>query len=599
MAMTTRVIISIEGDSIDEFAHLKIIQKTNAHHKFSFLETFNKGFSADALDKMQNYIGRSVHIRITPLETLEEGEMVFKGVITEANLIRSGGDAGGIAISGYSPTVYMDGVPNTKNFIGESLPQVIHEATRNHAGKVKFSKDVGEEPLDYTVQYKESDFSFLRRLARKKGHWFYYNGEELIFGKPKSRHINLQYGKTLEKFNIGAGTAPLGFKYTGYDPTSADTQYAKSTETGYQSRGLTQAMMDISRKIYPEGESNLLYHHPLREGNARSHLVDRVKTQLHGRVSRLVTVNGASEDTRFRIGDVISIKEPKYGLTNNPKDLVQEKFYGSYYVISVTHSCDGNGNYSNEFTAVPEAIEAPPYTDVLTPPLAETQPAEVIDNNDPKGLGRVRVKFHWDYESPWIRMVQPHGGGNKGFYFIPEKGEEVMVAFEGGNAEKPYITGTMYNGNQKSGYATANNDFKVIHTRSGHIIKLDDTNGSENITITDKNKNTIFIDTAGNNIDITANETMTLNARNLLLNIQEDMNVQVGNNKTESISQDHSVTATNTLEIISGNKTVQVSETFEQSSSEATMVTLSGDMNIKGAGLATFQGGSDVKVSKG
>src|SRR5690606_9537995 len=135
------------------------------------------------------------------------------------------------------------------------------------------------------------------------------------------------------------------------------------------------------------------------------------------------------------------------------------------------------------------------------------------------------VKFHWNYESPWIRMVQPHGGGNKGFYFIPEKGEEVLVAFEGGNAEKPYITGTMYNGRQKSGYATANNDLKVIHTRSGHIIKLDDTNGAESITVTDKNKNTIFIDTANNNIDITANETMTLNSKNMLINVQEDLNV--------------------------------------------------------------------------
>src|SRR5690606_10367603 len=144
----------------------------------------------------------------------------------------------------------------------------------------------------------------------------------------------------------------------------------------------------------------------------------------------------------------------------------------------------------------PDVVEVPPYTDVLNPPIAETQPAIVTDNNDPKGLGRVKVKFHWDYESPWIRMVQPHGGGNKGFYFIPEAGEEVLVAYEGGNAEKPYVVGTMYNGGQKSGYATANNDLKVIHSRSGTKIKMNDAEGS--IFIEDPSGNTWFMDGQGN-----------------------------------------------------------------------------------------------------
>ena len=69
--------------------------------------------------------------------------------------------------------------------------------------------------------------------------------------------------------------------------------------------------------------------------------------------------------------------------------------------------------------------------------------------------------------TPWLRMTNPHAGSGKGMYFIPENGEEVFVAFENDNAEKPYIQGAMYNGNETSGYNTAGNDKKVIQTRSG------------------------------------------------------------------------------------------------------------------------------------
>ena len=70
--------------------------------------------------------------------------------------------------------------------------------------------------------------------------------------------------------------------------------------------------------------------------------------------------------------------------------------------------------------------------------------------------------------TPWIRVVQPYTGGGKGFYFVPEIGEEVLVDFEGGNAERPFVLGAHYNGEAKSGYHNADNRVKAIHTKSGH-----------------------------------------------------------------------------------------------------------------------------------
>ncbi|ANO49581.1 Rhs element Vgr protein [Flavobacterium columnare] len=74
--------------------------------------------------------------------------------------------------------------------------------------------------------------------------------------------------------------------------------------------------------------------------------------------------------------------------------------------------------------------------------------------------------------SNWIRILTPHAESGKGFHFIPEIGEEVLVGFESGNAEKPFVLGTHYNGSETSGYHTSGNDVKAIHTRSGTKIIL-------------------------------------------------------------------------------------------------------------------------------
>ncbi|MDX6184095.1 phage baseplate assembly protein V, partial [Flavobacterium sp. Fl-77] len=137
--------------------------------------------------------------------------------------------------------------------------------------------------------------------------------------------------------------------------------------------------------------------------------------------------------------------------------------------------------------------------------------------------------------SEWIRMIQPHSGAGKGFYFIPEIGEEVLVGFEGNNVQNPYVMGTQYNGQDKSGYADSQNNIKAIHTRSGHIIKFTE---EESIIITDKSGNEIQFDTVGGNINITAPKVLTMNATNIIMNASENITTTAGVNITESAGAD-------------------------------------------------------------
>jgi type VI secretion system secreted protein VgrG len=168
-------------------------------------------------------------------------------------------------------------------------------------------------------------------------------------------------------------------------------------------------------------------------------------------------------------------------------------------------------------------------------PKASTQPAIVTDNNDPAGLGRVQVQMAWQKDisenTPWIRMTNPHAGGGKGMYFVPEVGEEVLVAFEAGNAEKPYVQGAMYNGNESSSYSTAGNDQKVIQTRSGTKVIMNDAAGS--IFIEDPSGNTWMMDGKGN-ISVNAPNDITINAGG---NISMTAGQNISSNATMNISE--------------------------------------------------------------
>lgn len=577
MPISTKIKISIGGENLARFSKLVIDQKIQSHHRFSVLQPLPKEFVEQAVDKAQKYVGEPISITIESAGTTTTAPMVFNGIITETQLVRTSGASGGIIINGYSPTILLEGAPNTRSYNDKTLGDIVKQVVKDYpSDSLKSSVNVQKDTtLHYTVQYGESDFSFLSRIAGKKGQWLYYNGEELRFGKPESKKLTLEYGRTLHSFNIEMRARSLAFEYMGYDPSNGDTQKASSLEVDMPAQGYSKSMYDSSKKLFPKA-STMLYSHSLEEGNSNSHLVDRVTTQLHSRSADLVTAKGDSDETGIRVGDVIAIKEPSFSLTGNITDGLKEQNFGSYIVTGVTHTCDESGNYHNTFEAIPDTAAAPPYGNVHNIPVAESQPATVTDNNDPAGLGRVQVKFAWqDGNTPWIRMVNPHTGSGKGFYFIPEKGEEVLVGFEGGNAEKPFVLGAMYSGAASSGYAEETNAVKAIHTRSGHIIKFTE---DESILITDKSGNQIVLDTTGKNINISAPETVTINAKNIIMNADENISSTAGKNISASAAKDIIHSASGNINEISDSRTEIAEKDYTRTS--ATSLEMAEEVNL-------------------
>jgi len=142
----------------------------------------------------------------------------------------------------------------------------------------------------------------------------------------------------------------------------------------------------------------------------------------------------------------------------------------------------------------------------------------VTNNQDPDGMGRVKLKFPWltdNDESNWARMAVPMAGKERGLYFLPEVDDEVLVAFEHGDVRFPYVVGALWNGRDTPPVTNddGKNNVRVIKSRSGHVIRLSDEDGKEKIEILDKSeKNSIEVDTAKNTISITTDKDITLSA---------------------------------------------------------------------------------------
>lgn len=143
----------------------------------------------------------------------------------------------------------------------------------------------------------------------------------------------------------------------------------------------------------------------------------------------------------------------------------------------------------------------------------------VTNNQDPDNLGRVKLRFPWlsdDYESNWARVAAPMAGKGRGAYFLPEVDDEVLVAFEHGAVERPMVLGALWNGQDSppADNQDGKNNVRLIKSRSGLTVKLDDTDGAAKVTISDKDgKSLIELDASKGTITISSDKDLILSAK--------------------------------------------------------------------------------------
>ncbi len=596
MALQGNTLIYIGGSPITAFKDFTLHQTIGQHHTFELVcrmdvvEKFNPN---ELAAETKNYLGEAITVQISSLGVFTGyKELEFKGVVTAINSYKAFNHRNGdvVVISGHSGTIIADDGPHYGSHNDASLADILEETFSGYdKSKLKtVFNPQNDGPLHYSVQHLESSWEYAGRLAAQYSEWFYYDGKKLIFGQPEeSEEILLNYGHDLQEFSMELKPQPNNFNYFTNDYLSNE-QHQKKTAEVAGANGYNGFASEKASGLYAK-ETNV-WINGYTDPQLKSRLDKQVEQQKKAADQRQVLVKGTSDNPGLGLGKVIKIKS-------------SEEHYGSYRVIKVTHNSNENGRYQNKFEAVSAEMDVYPLTNFNAIPKSETQTAVVVENADPKGIGRIKVQFPWQRLTgeitPWLRIVSPHAGGEKGFHFIPEISEEVLIGFEGGNAERPYVMGALYHGSGKpKSWQTQQNNVKAIRTRSGHTIELNDAQGKEFITITDKNANLITIDTANNNMTITALENMTLNCKNFQLNVKENANFKIGKNTEIFTGKQMNVSANGLSQAIEGEMKTHVGGTLTQIAN-GTEIQSDGDLKMSGAGLASFKGGNDVKISKG
>jgi uncharacterized protein involved in type VI secretion and phage assembly len=327
--------------------------------------------------------------------------------------------------------------------------------------------------------------------------------------------------------------------------------------------------------------------------NSQKEIDTFVNDEHKALISELLTITGSGDNPQVKLGSVVSI-----GTSMRADTGFQVQDFGKFLVTSVTHQLDGVGHYVNSFQGV-SADSEKLFVRHIQKPMPDMQLATVLDNDDPQKQGRIKVQFKWQCTSndptEWLRILSPSAGNddqgqnNRGFMAIPEIKDQVLVGFEEGNIARPVIMGSVYHSNNGDSAQQVNNHLKSIGTRSGHIIGFDDSPGTQGITISDRKGNVILINTYDDSMEITSLGNMTLNAKNLKIRVEENMDVLVGQNKKEVVKGDMEQQSQNLKHDVIDSVTQTTGKKFQHLSGETTLGTTQGKMILDGTGTVVIQ----------
>ncbi len=580
------------------FESLILEQKMNSCHYFEVVKEF---FSQDEMWKAKpvelvGMIGSRVLIYLEHLDGSHPYE--FSGWVTDVQIdswedfvdssdYRHRSNKVRIIVQG--DVVKLDGATTMNSFVDCSLSSIVKQTTRDSRFEVKCNPK-HKALLPYAMQYGESKFEFLNRLSCTYGELFYYDGRTLFFGTPDDpKSEDLYVDQDLTSLRTSSSAVPR--KYIGYGYLPVENQFVRTPACFERNdkHWLIDTVTKRSDYLFPDKgivEAGTSAYHD-------SHIYDMADNRRSDAAGRMMNIEGETRTCRIKLGGLVNVFFPLK---------MDVPWLGQYRIIQIIHRVDKNGNYSNHFVAIPSRYEYVPerFTHKL---IAYPEVATVSDNNDPKGQGRVQVQFHWQkplsLTTNWLRVQTPDAGssdkvsGNRGLVTIPEVGDQVMVGFEHGDPHRPFVMGSLFHGKNGKGGDTGNH-LKSISTRSGHhIVFNDDEQGDWSITIKDQGGNIIHLDTKGKNIEISTPETLTVNAKNISLNVLESMSTHIGKNNSLTVGETNA-------ETVQGMKNTTVSGDLNVFVSGSLVENIEGDVysdTKQGKTVVNGDHGIDSKVN--
>lgn len=490
-------------------------------------------------------------------------------------------------------------IARSRTFQQKSVPDILKQVLTGL--DVSYEIEGTFHPRDYCVQYRETDFAFASRLMEEEGIYYFFrheaDGHKMVVANTPQGHpdvpgpaeVEFEVSEAGERSRDGV-TSWLksqeirSGKYTLWDHCfelpdknlEADKPTLASVTVGSVDHKLKVGDND-KLEIYdypggyaqrfdgisPGGGDRASDVQKIFEDNKRT-----VGLRMQEEAAAGVVIDGAGQCRRLVAGHKFRLKDHYDG-------------DGSYVLTSIQHSArldaelrsgeSGGFIYENSFTCIPAALPFVPRRATPRPVVHGTQSAVVVG---PSGeeiftdkYGRVKVQFPWDREgkmdadsSCWIRVGSIWAGKNWGAIHIPRIGQEVIVAFEEGDPDRPIIVGSVYNADQMPPYVLPDNKtqsgIKSRSTLQGtpdnyNEIRFEDKKGSEQLLIhAEKDQD----------IEVENDETHWV-GRDRKKTIDNDETTNVKHDRTETVGNNETITVKGArTETVTGNETVSIKQ---------------------------------------
>ena len=480
-------------------------------------------------------VGAEVQISATTADTEIQpgaGALLITGEITALEPTFSQTGEPTLLVRGYDRAHRLHRGKKSRSFLratdGEIAQKIAQEA------RLQAQVDPTSTIHDYVFQDNQTDLEFLQARAQRIGHEVYVEDRTLHFCQRRPGQEaapEMEWGRNLRDFRPRLTTMDQVEEVIvrGWDPRTKREIVGRATRGHIAPEvGIVEPGGVLAHEAFGVSARAVVVDRPVANLDEANAMAQALCDELDG---DFIKAGGVCfGNPQVRAGRTVAIQGVGY------------RFGGRYFVTCATHVYNADG-YETRFTI--SGRKPSTLTCLLDRGNGAGQGwgiaiGLVTNNRDPDGLGRVKVRYPWlaDHEeSTWARMATPMAGPDKGLFCLPEINDEVLVGFEHGNIHRPYVLGTLWNGKD---HPPSRNDQvvgrdgkvnqRILRSRSGHQIILDDTDGREQIIIRDRTEqNEIVIDSQRNDMTIKVKGNLSIEADGeISIHSKKDLSIEAG-----------------------------------------------------------------------
>lgn len=489
---------------------------------------------------------------------------------------------------------------NSRIFQLQSAPEII-ALLLEEMGITEYAFSTARvcEQREYCVQYRETDYDFITRLAAEEGLLFYFSHQDekhtLIFSDD-SQNLPL---------------LPLPASYNALGGSKASQPYVRTFKRYNESDVSSVQLKDYSFKR-PEysflheaigtdlDAQHVNYEHYDYPGRYKSDESGKAFSQyrLDALRKEAITAKGESNLSHLVSGHKLTLLEHPQEACNQDWLIVSIEHTGTQPQALEEMGGEGATTYNNQFDVIPGARQWRP--DVTSKPCVDgPQIATVVG---PAGeeiycdeFGRIKVQFSWDrlgladeFSSCWMRVSQGWAGGQYGMQALPRVGHEVIVSFLEGDPDQPIVTGRTYNANNQTPYALPEHKSKTVIRTQSH-----QGEGFNELSFEDQAEQ--------EEIYLHAQKDLNLKVQNdRTETIQHDLTQTIGNDRFEQIGMNDNLTVEgNQTEFIKGNHSQQTDASLHIKIKDKHIIETGTDVTLKAGTKVVIEAGAEMLLSAG